>query len=1358
MSWLGPNSVRALRWLGIALVGLALLVGGLRLAAGTAPGRWLARQYIADRSIGEHGRLQLSGIEGDLLSRFHIDSLELSDRDGVWLQVRDIDVDWNARSSIGETLLVKSVDIGEVNVLRRPVSNEPDSERNRAPSFPTLDLRDLHIDTLSLAEPVAGLAAEIRVNGALRLSGGNAASGQLDAVRLDQPGDRLRGEFLVSPENVGGNFDIEGAPGGLVARLLRLDKQAVSGGFQASGTGEAGQGSFSLQADTVALADGTLQWSPDSWRLNADINTAPWPMIPEDYQGLIDDAELALTGSRGDDLDLETAQFQAAGAIINLRARAGQPDELSMVLTGPVLATLTNGRARVGSLTWEGTLDRTDGVRMDGRIAATSLTAEPARIGGIDGALSIERHPSEYRVDMDLELRDTEPGIDRLDPLLTGPSSVEGGLVWNSRTRSLTFDNLALTSTEATLQANGTVPISSLSEPATPFTLDAAVEIADLSRVSPVGSGPVRATITTLSASEARFVVNARSVRWSEALRPSLRGLRANGRIRRNGQEWRFPELRIGAEQLRASLSARIGPDGWRSEGDLAYSGSVPLSQIELSGALASTFEARSTDDGLTATVLSTTRTLSVGPVSVSDPRLAIELRQGAGTTRADWLLTGQESAGHGVRLGGTALYDRGNWSVEVIEGQLGEIQLVGQARRTPDQFAAQVSARQQDKLELDIDYVAPPGDLRAGVVDARLQARNLVRGGALLDTAEITLSGQLENMTLQARAVGRMRSRFDLVGRGTLSVGDDGVELRFTPGGKWSVHPWSVPDPIEVRASSDGFFASAGVRLGDGRASLLYDTLGPDPTASLTLVDLPVEMLADIADIPAGEGVLDGEAALSQRNGLWSGNAIIAVSELASPAVADMPRLRLDAQLDVAENTSLELRLTGGGLDAHGEVVRAGPTSNLANLAGPPDAAISGDFTAEGSLVALAALYSEGAVEVESADISAAMSISGTRGDPELDGQLRVSNGELVYPAFASRIVGLTLDGSFTDSGVDVETLSATDGGNGSLSGSGRARLTEAGLRAEANVSFDDFHAARNDDLTVEASGDARLSLDENGLSIGGAANIDELRAQPVMSGTQSVPTIEVREINLPKDRRAISGSRLPILLDYRVMADDNVHISTETFTTEWALNLRVRGSPLDPSIVGRADLLGGWAFVLNRRFRLSDGYVRFDGRPQNARVNIAATHQRPDFTATARARGTITSPQVTLGSEPDLPEDEIIARLLFNRPVSELGALEAAQLAAQLSGQNLLDVVGQLRELAGIDRLSFNTGENGDLQVTGGRRFGDNVYVEVGTSGLSALAEILVEWQLTPSLSLLSVIGADSDASVSVQWSRDY
>ena len=164
------------------------------------------------------------------------------------------------------------------------------------------------------------------------------------------------------------------------------------------------------------------------------------------------------------------------------------------------------------------------------------------------------------------------------------------------------------------------------------------------------------------------------------------------------------------------------------------------------------------------------------------------------------------------------------------------------------------------------------------------------------------------------------------------------------------------------------------------------------------------------------------------------------------------------------------------------------------------------------------------------------------------------------------------------------------------------------------------------------------------------------------------------------------------------------------------------------------------------------------FNGSPADARVSLLAHYQRDDFEADVAIAGPLMSPSVTLTSTPTLPDDEIIARLLFDRSASQLGPFEAAQLAAQLAGQDIFGFVGRFRELVGVDRLDIGSDANGGLTVTSGRRFGNDFYVEVESAGAAALSTASVEWTLTPQLSILSRLSADTEASVAIRWRRDY
>ena len=90
---------------------------------------------------------------------------------------------------------------------------------------------------------------------------------------------------------------------------------------------------------------------------------------------------------------------------------------------------------------------------------------------------------------------------------------------------------------------------------------------------------------------------------------------------------------------------------------------------------------------------------------------------------------------------------------------------------------------------------------------------------------------------------------------------------------------------------------------------------------------------------------------------------------------------------------------------------------------------------------------------------------------------------------------------------------------------------------------------------------------------------------------------------------------------------------------------------------------------------------------------------------------------PQVTFSSTPELPQDEILARLIFQKGMGELSPLQIARLAAavsELSGGSG-GLLSRLRASTGLDDLDIVTDEKGQTSVAAGRYITENVYLGV-------------------------------------------
>ena len=97
-----------------------------------------------------------------------------------------------------------------------------------------------------------------------------------------------------------------------------------------------------------------------------------------------------------------------------------------------------------------------------------------------------------------------------------------------------------------------------------------------------------------------------------------------------------------------------------------------------------------------------------------------------------------------------------------------------------------------------------------------------------------------------------------------------------------------------------------------------------------------------------------------------------------------------------------------------------------------------------------------------------------------------------------------------------------------------------------------------------------------------------------------------------------------------------------------------------------------------------------------------------------------------------PALPQDEVLARLIFGRSMSNLSPLQIAQLAdaaAQLAGVGgSTSLLESLRGQLGVDDLDVRTNDDGGTSVSAGKYLNDRTYfsLEKGDKAGSGKATI--------------------------------
>jgi translocation and assembly module TamB len=171
-------------------------------------------------------------------------------------------------------------------------------------------------------------------------------------------------------------------------------------------------------------------------------------------------------------------------------------------------------------------------------------------------------------------------------------------------------------------------------------------------------------------------------------------------------------------------------------------------------------------------------------------------------------------------------------------------------------------------------------------------------------------------------------------------------------------------------------------------------------------------------------------------------------------------------------------------------------------------------------------------------------------------------------------------------------------------------------------------------------------------------------------------------------------------------------------------------------------------------------DGTIRFDGGAKlNPILNVTARRLIPNTGVEARVRitGTVDAPQLKLESTPTLEESDILALIIFNRPVNELGTGERASLAATAGGIATGFIAAPLGQSIGraldVDLFEITTtSDSGELgaAVTIGKQVGDRAFFKVQQQfGQENLSEFMLEYQLADFLRMQVTAAPETSGS---------
>jgi translocation and assembly module TamB len=1311
---------RVLLWVVGIVVGLpVVLVLAVLVLANTGPGRTLIAQETMQLT---GGMVNLSDISGRFPDALRVGHIAIRDSQGVWLSLDGLQLDWSPLALIGGVASVQNLSAGRLSLPRLPAPGKT-AAKSQGGGF-SLPVK-IHVARISVARasigaPVAGRAAVLRLAGNADLASLDDGSADIAIDRLDSAGTyRLVGRINTQ------------------AIAARLTATEPAGGFVGSLAGLPDLGAMSLDADIagprsaeathVTLAAGPL-------RLAA--------------AGLIDlaaqSAALDLTGAAPAMAPRPDLSWQS----LALTAHVHGPFTMPEVAAHAALTGLATGGARVATLT--------------------------ADAGGNQGA-----------VDAHLVMDGIVLPAPKPDMLANGPLDLTAHIALDQPARPVAF-----TLKDALLTADGTVQTAGGLAARLHLLVPNIAPLAALGGADLQGRTEAVATLATHGDDTDFAVDGTTEFTGGQAPVPTLLGpTRFGVTARLNGQDFTLTRADVQGRALAAHVTGTdLGGTldlAWTlAVSDLSAAAPALIGALQASGHV----QGPQTSLGIDADVAGDigTREIAKGPVKLTlhaggVPGLPSGTIDASGrfdgapvTLQADL----QKSADGALH----ALLRHAAWKSFTGDADLA----LAPGANLPAGRIKLRMARLADLAPLLKQKIG--GSFTAGIVTTDTGGRGVAKidlaASALSfgDTAvaRLALNGQVADPAAHPDA------SLALTATGIAAGGVTG-EAQATLRGPQNALGVQASATLQNVAGGD---ASFGTRLtvdAVGRKILLSSLEANTHGETLRLV-APARL-----DVGASIGV--------DRLRLALGSASLDIAGKVSPALSLTAALRgvtpdlakpFVPGLDAAGLLSADARLTGTMARPQGSVriaalglrARRGPAASLAPASAQVTAMLQGDHAALNAHASAGpkldvsvtggvpigagavSLQTMGHVNLALLDpilgatgqraeglLSLNGSVGGTVAAPSLGGTLTLAGGEVQDFVQGVRVqnIGATIEASGET--IRIAHLSG-QAGDGTISATGSLGLAAPGMPIDLHISASGAKPLASDRLTttldasIDVTGQALAEMLVSGRIFLRRTDINIPDSFPTSVAKLNV----IRPGQKPPPPPAASSSvvRLALTID----APSGIFVRGHGLDAELGGKLSVGGTAAAPDIGGGFELRRGDFSLAGTTLQFSKGEVSFNGSGVDHAIDPTLDFEADSIaggiTATLAITGYADAPVIKLSSVPDLPQDEVLAHLLFGTSVSSLSPLQIGEIAAAVAelsgvGGGGAGALGTVRNTLGLDRLNVSGGSGSTgATVEAGRYVARGVYVgakQATSGGGGTIAQVQID--LTRHLKATAQVG---------------
>lgn len=397
-------------------------------------------------------------------------------------------------------------------------------------------------------------------------------------------------------------------------------------------------------------------------------------------------------------------------------------------------------------------------------------------------------------------------------------------------------------------------------------------------------------------------------------------------------------------------------------------------------------------------------------------------------------------------------------------------------------------------------------------------------------------------------------------------------------------------------------------------------------------------------------------------------------------------------------------------------------------------------------------------------------LELEGRRNSPSISGTITVDNGLYENSTLGIYLEDILLNANANGQQLNLTQLKLEDQHNGQITAQGEVDWLAPFAEEAVTLAIEakNMNIIDRKDIEGQVNGNLNLTGNFESMLLKGKLNISPLNVSIAGNPGPNIPQIEYSFAKENIEQQASPSAFPKLHVDLSITTDQQAFIRGRGLEAELAGNIELEGPTNNIQYQGAFNTVRGHFDVFGKRFKLERGEVGFSNSV--ATLFVSGVYKKKDTEIRAEISALGDKYTIELTSIPSLPEEEILALIIFGKRQQQVSAIQAVQLASAvktLQGGGGFDPIGSTRDLLGVDTLTIDSEDANDdtpgggkgIKVGAGKYLTEDVYLEVERSSNPTSpwqANLLIE--LTPSISLQSTTGGPNGEAAELLWKRDY